>query len=152
MVKQSRLIDIKKVLKKDNKKASQELDIELDLINNNLNSEESLSRSEGYGRLMELRLKIKKEINVNFIGFRKEHNLLDEPMANAILNERLATIKDLKSNNTFQMKLKINKNSNKEPSAKPDVKNSSNKTYMDVQIDKYWPKVQQILEEYFKES
>ena len=43
------------------------------------------------------------------------------------------------------MKIKINKNSKKEP-----VSKNKNEDYMEMQIKKYWPDAQSILEEYFK--
>ena len=104
-----------------------------------------LSRSEVYNKLMELRLQIKKELSPIYSGFRKEHNLLDEPLAKVILAEKLITINDLKSNSTFKMKIKINKKSKKEP-----VNKNGNEDYMEMQIKKYWPDAQLILEEYFK--
>ncbi len=104
-----------------------------------------LSRSEVYNKLMELRLKIKKELSPIYSGFRKEHNLLDEPLAKVILAEKLITINDLKSNVTFKMKIKINKNNNKQP-----INKNTNEDYMEMQIKKYWPDAQLILEEYFK--
>jgi len=108
-------------------------------------SKGDLSRSEVYNKLMELRLKIKKELSSIYSGFRKEHNLLDEPLAKVILAEKLITMNDLKSNSTFKMKIKINKNSKKEP-----VNKNGNENYMEMQIKKYWPDAQSILEEYFK--
>lgn len=104
-----------------------------------------LSRSEVYNKLMELRLKIKKELSPIYSGFRKEHNLLDEPLAKVILAEKLITVNDLKSNVTFKMKIKINKNNNKQP-----INKNTNEDYMEMQIKKYWPDAQLILEEYFK--
>ena len=111
---------------------------------------EDLSRSEIYSKLMELRLVIKKNIGPKYKIFRKEHNLLDEPIVKAILNEKLVYAKDLKSNKTFKMVLSINKVNQNEPIAK-NINGSSKKTYMDTQIDEFWPKIQPILEDYFKQ-
>lgn len=112
---------------------------------------EDLSRSEIYSKLMELRLVIKKNIGPKYKIFRKEHNLLDEPIVKAILNEKLVYAKDLKSNKTFKMVLSINKVNQNEPIAK-NINGSSKKTYMDSQIDEFWPKIQPILEDYFKQK
>ena len=116
-----------------------------DTKKDNLIHKEDLSRSEIYSKLMELRLRIKKEIGTLYSGFRKEHNLLDEPLAKAMLAEKLITISDLKSSATFKMKVKINKNSKKEP-----INRNGSENYLDIQIKKYWPEAQSILEEYFK--
>ena len=100
---------------------------------------------------MELRVIIKKEMNLKFLGFRKSHNLLDEPLANAMLDERLDTLKKLKASPTFQMQLKFNKMSHKglfPTHANKDPK----KNYMDIEIKDYWLKIQLILEDFFKDS
>jgi len=112
---------------------------------------EDLSRSEVFDNLMELRVIIKKEMNLKFLGFRKSHNLLDEPLANAMLDERLDTLKKLKASPTFQMQLKFNKMSHKglfPTHANKDPK----KNYMDIEIKDYWLKIQLILEDFFKDS
>lgn len=118
-----------------------------DTKKDNLIHKEDLSRSEIYSKLMELRLRIKKEIGTLYSGFRKEHNLLDEPLAKAMLAEKLITISDLKSSATFKMKVKINKNSKKEP-----INRNGSENYLDIQIKRYWPEAQLILEEYFKKN
>ena len=116
--------------------------------NNSVSShKEGLSRSEIYSKLMELRLRIKKDLSPIYIGFRKEHNLLDEPLAKAIINEKLVTLKDLKASNTFKMKIKINKKNLKQPINKNDPTD-----YMNSQLNKYWPDIQLIMEDYFKNN
>ena len=112
---------------------------------------EDLSRSEINSKLMELRLVIKKNIGPQYTIFRKEHNLLDEPIVKAILNEKLIYAKDLKSNKTFKMVLELNKKNHNEPLVK-NINGSSKKTYMDRQIDEFWPKIQPILEDYFNQK
>ena len=120
---------------------------QIDAKKDKLIHKQDLSKSEIYSKLMELRLRIKKEISILYSGFRKEHNLLDEPLAKAMLAEKLITISDLKSSTTFKMKVKINKNSKKEP-----VHRNGSENYLDIQIKKYWPDAQSILEEYFKKN
>ena len=79
---------------------------------------EDLSRSEIFSKLMELRLVIKKNIGPKYKIFRKEHNLLDEPIVKAILSEKLIYAEDLKANKTFKMVLSLNKVNQNEPIAK----------------------------------
>ena len=45
------------------------------------------------------------------------------------------------------MKVKINKNSKKEP-----INRNGSENYLDIQIKRYWPEAQLILEEYFKKN
>jgi len=103
----------------------------------------SLSRSETYDSLMKLRLQIKKEMNLRFSGFRKNHNILDEPLANAILNEELSSLKSFKASPTFKNIIKFNKLSSS------PIPKDRGQDYMEVEIKEYWPKLQLILDAYF---
>ena len=90
-------------------------------------------------------------MNLKFLGFRKSHNLLDEPLANAMLDEKLVTLKKLKASSSFQMQIKFNKMSYKKLTPKIPNKDAK-KDYMDIEIRDYWPRIQSILEEFFKDT
>jgi len=111
----------------------------------------SLSRSEAYDKLMKLRVQIKKEMILKFPGFRKNYNILDEPIAKAMLNDEISSLKALKSSSTFKNVLKFNKLSYKE--LKPlDSSQDPKEDYMDIEIKEYWPTIELILRNYFNKE
>ena len=111
----------------------------------------SLSRSEAYDKLMKLRVQIKKEMSQTFLGFRKNHNILDEPIAKAMLNEEISSLKALKASSIFKNVLKFNKLSYKELKPLDNSKNLK-EDYMELEIKIYWPKIELILNDYFNKK
>ena len=111
----------------------------------------SLSRSETYDNLMKLRAQIKKEMNQTFLGFRKKHNILDEHLAQTLLNDEINSLKAFKASSSFKNVLKFSKLSSQELKPLNSSKNR-NENYMDIQIRDYWPKIQLILNDYFNKK
>ena len=111
----------------------------------------SLSRSEAYDNLMKLRAQIKKEMNQIYSGFRKKHNILDEPLALAMLNDEIISLKSLKASSSFKNVIKLSKLSSKELKPLNGSKNPKD-DYINIQIDEYWPKIKLILDDYFNQK
>ena len=65
-------------------------------------SKEKQSRKEFYDSLMELRVKIKKEMTAEHSSFRNWHNLLQSNLANSIIDNKITTLDILKADETFQ--------------------------------------------------
>lgn len=110
---------------------------------------DKLSRSEAYDNLMKLRVKIKKEMTSEFPAFRNWHNLLMSNLANAMIDNKLISIESLKNDVAFQHyydskqmygKLLARYNVNDKKKAAVE--------YFDIQIERYWPSIQSILEDY----
>ena len=108
------------------------------------------SRSEIYDSLMKLRVKIKKEMSLEYPAFRNWHNLLMSNLANSILDNELTSLEMLKGDETFQHyydskqmygKLLAHYNLNDKKKAAVE--------YFDIQIERYWPLIEATLKDYF---
>jgi hypothetical protein len=108
------------------------------------------SRSEIYDSLMKLRVKIKKEMSLEYPAFRNWHNLLMSNLANSMLDNELTSLEILKSDETFQHyydskqmygKLLAHYNVNDKKKAAVE--------YFDIQIERYWPSIEATLKDYF---
>tara|TARA_B110000879_G_scaffold43180_1_gene60912 strand:- start:1234 stop:2538 length:1305 start_codon:yes stop_codon:yes gene_type:complete len=108
------------------------------------------SRSEIYDSLMKLRVKIKKEMSLEYPAFRNWHNLLMSNLANSMLDNELTSLEILKSDETFQHyydskqmygKLLAHYNLNDKKKAAVE--------YFDIQIERYWPLIEATLKDYF---
>ena len=114
------------------------------------------SRSEMYDILMEFRVKIKKEMTSEFSGFRNWHNLLMTHIANSIIDNKITSKKSLKEDPTFQHYYDSKQIYGKllEKFNKRDIeeKQKTATEFFDIQIDRHWSEIQELLKEYFSQA
>ena len=111
------------------------------------------TRSELKDHLLNYRTKIKKEMAKEFPGFKNWHNILMEPLINAMIDNKIDSVKSLKENDTFahyydsnQMYGRLLNHYNIE------AKKVAAKELFDVQIERYWPEIEASLKEYFSQE
>ena len=129
---------------------------ESDNITSSDDAEESLqnsTRSELRDHLLKYRKKIKKEMNKDFPGFKNWHNLLMSALIDAMIENKIDSVKSLKEDDTFihyydsnQMYGRLLNHYNVE------AKKVAAKELFDVQIERYWPEIEKSLKEYFSQE
>ena len=109
-----------------------------------------------YDILMEFRVKIKKEMTSEFSGFRNWHNLLMTHIANSIIDNKITSKKSLKEDPTFQHYYDSKQIYGKllEKFNKRDIKEKQKTAteFFDIQIDRHWSEIQELLKEYFSQA
>ncbi len=144
-------------LKKDESLSKEKIEKNLsselnDVVDNIETTKDKLSRSEFYDSLMELRVKIKKEMSAEFSAFRNWHNLLMSNLANSMIDNQITSLRKLKDDETFQHyydskqmygKLLAHYNVNDKKQAAVE--------YFDIQIERFWPTIEAMLKDYFDE-
>lgn len=108
------------------------------------------TRSELKDHLLSYRTKIRKEMTKEFPGFKNWHNILMEPLINAMIDNKIDSVESLKENDTFahyydsnQMYGRLLNHYNIE------AKKVAAKELFDVQVVRYWPEIEKSLKEYF---
>jgi hypothetical protein len=134
----------------DRERIERDLATELEEDNYDGLSKDKQSRKEFYDSLMEYRVKIKKEMTAEHSSFRNWHNLLQSNLANALIDKKITTLNVLKDDKTFQHyydskqmygKLLAQYNVNDKKKAAVE--------YFDIQLERYWPTIEEMLREYF---
>lgn len=111
------------------------------------------TRSELKDHLLNYRTKIRKEMTKEFPGFKNWHNILMEALIDAMIDNKIDSVKSLKENDTFahyydsnQMYGRLLNHYNVE------AKKVAAKELFDVQIERYWPEIEDSLKEYFSQE
>lgn len=136
----------------DKDRIERDLSIELEEDSFDGSSKDKQSRKEFYDSLMEFRVKIKKEMNQEHSSFRNWHNLLQSNLVNTMIDNKITTLDILKADKTFQHyydskqmygKLLAQYNVNDKKRAAVE--------YFDIQLERYWPTIEEMLKNYFDE-
>ena len=111
------------------------------------------TRSELKDHLLNYRTKIRKEMTKEFPGFKNWHNILMEALIDAMIDNKIDSVKSLKENDTFahyydsnQMYGRLLNHYNVE------AKKVAAKELFDIQIERYWPEIEENLKEYFSQN
>ena len=111
------------------------------------------TRSELKDHLLNYRTKIRKEMTKEFPGFKNWHNILMEALIDAMIDNKIDSVKSLKQNETFahyydsnQMYGRLLNHYNVE------AKKGAAKELFDIQIERYWPEIEENLKEYFSQN
>ena len=134
-----------------------------DITNSALNEElsdsmleegaENITKSELKQNLLKYRTNLKKEMLKEFPSFKNWHNLLMSPLVDAMINNKIDSLNLLKENDTFlhyydsnQMFGKLLDHYNVE------AKKVAAKELFDVQLERYWPDIESMLNDYFSQN